>query len=115
VLSVIALYIAGRCASRLSGVSDRNLGIYHGLVTYGMSLFAAILVAALALGSTVPGNATLTTSHNAMIGAASTGGWWLFIACLLGMISALAGGSNGARPELRPPVAIDRERELRAA
>jgi hypothetical protein len=117
VLSIVALYFAGKCASRLSGAIDRNSGLYHGLVTFGMSIFAVILVAALTLGSTVPGNASLSQVGNSGLESMiATSGWWIFIACLLGMIAAITGGTHGASPEVRASVAdIDRERNLRAA
>lgn len=118
VLSIIAMYFAGKTASRVSGTTTRTLGMYHGLVTFGMSIFATILVAALTVGSTVAGNATLSRfSNNTLASAISTSGWWIFFACLLGMIAASIGGSHGVNRELKAQVTttpIDRER-LRAA
>lgn len=97
VLSFIALYFAGKTASHLSAAPSRNIGLYHGLVTYGMSLFAAVLVTALAVGSTVAGATGVTQlSNNTIIGAISTAGWWIFFACLAGMIAAAIGGTHGA-------------------
>ena len=117
VLSIIALYFAGRTASRLSGTSTGNIGMYHGLVTYGMCIFATVIIAAMTLGSTIAANANATNvSNNYLINAVSTGGWWIFFACLLGMIAAVVGGSQGLRRELRTPATtIDRERLPHAA
>lgn len=119
VLSIIALYFAGKTATRLSGATTRTSGIYHGLVTYGMSIFAAILIAALSVGSTVAGNANLgRIGGNTMDSVITTSGWWLFFACLLGMIAAAIGGSHGSLGEQRvsaTATTIDRDRNLRAA
>ena len=116
VLSIIALYFAGRTASRLSGTLKRTIGTYHGLVTYGMSIFATVLIAALALGSTVAGNAGIShVGNTALASAVATSGWWIFFACVLGMIAAAIGGSQGVQSEVRPATTIDRERNLRAA
>jgi hypothetical protein len=119
VLSIIALYFAGKTASRMSGAVTRNAGLYHGLVTFGLSLFAAILIAAMTLSSTVAGSASIThVGSNTLASAISTSGWWLFVACVLGMIAAAIGGSHGVRNELRTSATtttIDRDRNLRAA
>ena len=117
VLSIIALYFAGKTAARLSGAVTSNIGLYHGLVTYGMSIFATVLIAAMTLGSTVAGNANLNGVNNATVASTiSTGGWWIFFACLLGMIAAAIGGSHGVRNQMRAPVAnIEHDRNLRAA
>src|SRR5579862_7030360 len=49
ILTLFALYFGGRTAGRLSGTADRNIAMYHGLVVFGMSIFAAILVAVMIL------------------------------------------------------------------
>jgi len=97
VLSIIALYFAGKLAGRLTGSSTRNMGMYAGLVTFGMSIFSAILTTALILGSTVSGATEISTvSPYRMDSIVTTGGYWLFIALVLAMISAAMGGIHGA-------------------
>ena len=116
ILSIIALYFAGKTAGRLSNATDRNIGMYHGLVTFGMSIFTTVLIAALTLGSTVGGTGTLTRfNNNTMASAIATGGWWIFFACLLAMIAAGIGGSHGVRRDIAPVATVDRDRGLRAA
>jgi hypothetical protein len=99
ILSIIALYFAGRAATSISGAVDRHIGMYHGLVTFGMSVFTSILVSAMMLGST-----TLAPASNAAAAGpatvgdvVSTAGYWLFVALLLGMIAAALGGSQAVR------------------
>ena len=97
VLSFVALYFAGKTASRLAAAPTRGNGLYHGLVTYGMSLFATVLVTALALGSTTAANSGVSQLSNAtIVNAVSTAGWWIFFACLAGMIASAIGGTHGA-------------------
>jgi hypothetical protein len=116
ILSIIALYFAGKTAGRLSGTTNRNIGIYHGLVTFGMSIFATVLIAAMTVGSTTTAGTNLTQySNNTLTNAVSTGGWWIFFACLLAMIASAIGGSHGAREEAAPVATIDRDRNIRAA
>jgi cellobiose-specific phosphotransferase system component IIC len=101
ILGIIALYFAGRVSAKLANVHDRNTGMYHGLIAFGLSVFASILVLSLVFGSTVGGTAragaTLTRSD--IVNVASRGGWGLFIALFLGMIGAAIGGSQAAPKE----------------
>jgi hypothetical protein len=97
ILTIIALYCGGRAAGHLSGVTDKLNGMYHGLVTFGLSIFATVLITAMILG-TNPG--TVSSAVNAApstIGdVLTTAGYWLFVALLLGGLSAILGGSNAA-------------------
>lgn len=98
ILSVIALYFAGRAASTLSATTDRHTGMYHGLVTFGMSVFTSILITSMMVGSTASAPAsTAAAAGPATVGSVvATAGYWLFVALLLGMIAAAMGGSQGA-------------------
>ncbi len=100
VLSIIALYFAGKTSSKLLyGAADRNLGMYHGLVTFGMSIFTTILVIALATTGTTVYTGTAVPTQSAGLGGFITAGgeWWLFVAFFLAMIAAAAGGIHGVR------------------
>jgi len=113
VLSFIALYFAGKTAGRLSAAPNRNVGIYHGLVTYGMSIFAAILVIALAVGSTTSASTGVAQfSNSTIVNTIGAAGWWVFFTCLAGMIAAAIGGSHGAvgvrARAVEPPTEIRR-------
>jgi hypothetical protein len=93
ILSIIALYFAGKTSSKLLA-RDGNLGLYHGLVTFGMSIFSTILIIALSLAGTTTVSATRIGN---VAGYVSAGGeWWLFVAFVLSMIAAAAGGMHGA-------------------
>lgn len=97
ILSIIALYFAGKLSARLSGAPTRNLGMYSGLVTFGMCIFTAVLIAALALGATVSGATGIANAGPVRVAdIITTGGYWLFVALVLGMISAVMGGMHGA-------------------
>jgi hypothetical protein len=104
ILSIIALYCAGRAAAALSGAMDSHLGMYHGLTTFGLSIFTSIVVAALALGSTTfaPAAAARGAGVATVADIVSTAGYWLFVALLLGMIAAAMGGSQGTPRNVRP-------------
>lgn len=94
ILSIIALYFAGNLAAKLSGATTRNLGMYVGLVTFGMCVFASVLTGALMLGNTI----VTTTAYANPVRVAdllAIRGYWFFIALVLAMISAASGGIHG--------------------
>jgi len=110
ILSIIALYFAGRAASSLSGSADSHTGMYHGLVTFGMSVFTSILVTAMILGSTTVAQASSAAAAGpATVGdMVATSGYWLFVALLLGMIAAAMGGSQAVhRPRALREEAVE--------
>lgn len=97
VLSIIALYFGGKLASRMGGATTRNMGMYAGLVTFGMCIFTSVLTTALVLGSTVGGTTGIGfASPTRITDMLTTGGYWLFVALVLAMISAAAGGIHGS-------------------
>ena len=97
VLTIIALYFAGKLASTHSATTTRNSGMYAGLVTFGMCVFASFLITSLTLGNTfgrhiVGESASGFTVADFII----VGGYWLFAAMVLGMIAAASGGIHGS-------------------
>jgi hypothetical protein len=118
VLSIIALYFAGKLAGRLTGSTTRNMGMYAGLVTFGMCIFTAALLTALTLGSTVGGTTGIGyVSATRLADILTTGGYWLFVALVLAMFSAAMGGIHGAQRGLLVTAATTRTtpEERRAA
>ena len=97
ILSIIALYFGGRTAGRLSGVTGKNLGMYHGLVTFGLSILATLLIGAMVLGNGDGVAATMGTTKAALTDIISSSSWPLFVALLLGGIGAALGGAEDSR------------------
>jgi hypothetical protein len=114
ILSIIALYFGGKLAAKLSGAFTRNLGMYAGLVTFGMCIFASVLITALTLGSTISGTTGIGyAGPTRLADILTTGGYWLFVTLVLGMISAASGGIHGAWTAGRAP--LDRTGDARRA
>jgi hypothetical protein len=110
VLSIIALYFAGKTSSKLLyGNADRNLGMYHGMVTFGMCFLATILI----VGFATAGAAATGATHNIGTFINSNGEWWLFVAFILSMCSAAIGGIHGVRRT--PTATVDRSTTTRMA
>ncbi len=113
VLSIISMYFGGRAAAHLAGVGRRLNGLYHGLATFGVSVFTAIVVAALVLLTTLGGSAgSMAASRGTVtiISAVSTAGWWLFGALCGAFIAAMIGGSNAAPKSLAPVSQVPTQR-----
>jgi hypothetical protein len=108
VLSVFALYFGGRAARRLSGASSRAIGMYHGLATFGLSIFAALLIASMLAGSVVT---TVQSGLASMLAAGS--GWWLFLTLGLSGLAAITGGLSGE--PVKAQVTVERPSDLRSA
>ena len=99
ILSIIALYFGGRAAAALSGTIDSHTGMYHGLVTFGVSVFTSVVVGAMVLGTTTLAPATRAASAAGPATVSdhvATAGYWLFVALVLGMIAAAIGGHQAA-------------------
>ncbi len=113
VLAIISLYFAGRTAGHLANADDRNIGLYHGLITFGMCVFTTILILGMAFLTAAPYARTATTNTSVsydLVRVGSQGGWGLFVALILGFIAAMIGGAHAApkaikrgdeRPDLR--------------
>ncbi|MGH9586010.1 MAG: hypothetical protein ACRD3F_03600 [Acidobacteriaceae bacterium] len=97
ILSIIALYCGGKLAGRLTGATTRNMGMYAGLVTFGMSVFSAVLIVAFTLIGTVGGTTGIAVASPYRLDSiVTTGGYWLFVALVLAMLAAAWGGIHGA-------------------
>jgi fumarate reductase subunit D len=116
ILSIISLYFAGRAASHLAGCVRRLDGMYHGLVTYGLSVFTTVLVLSLVLGSAALASTNAAhVSKGTLLDYLSTGGWYVFIAMILGGIAACIGGAHSIRHIATAAPEQQRPRDLRAA
>jgi hypothetical protein len=97
VLSIIALYFGARAATYLSGEIRKLDGLYCGLVTFGLSIFASLLVGAMVVGNAVNTGVTL----DSMVTANAA---WLFITLILGGFAACIGGAIAASEGHKPAV-----------
>ena len=97
VLSIIALYFGAKTAAHFSGEVRSLNTMYYGLITFGLSIFSAILVAALAAANSM--NATRTL----LDGVAVNAGWW-FATLILGGIAAAIGGAVSVNRKALPTV-----------
>jgi hypothetical protein len=100
ILSIIALYVGAKAASYLSGEVRKLNGMYYGLVTFGLSIFATVLIATMVAGNTA--NAGL------LLGMVTANAAWLFVTLILGGIAAGIGGALGVLEPVKRPVTEER-------
>ena len=106
VLTIIAMYIAGRITGRLAAVDTRHDGITHGMAMFGLSVIAALVIIVLG-GNSITGAAADASAHSAYVLDVIAGlGWAGFISLFLGWLAALGGASAGAqrRPQTQTQV-----------
>lgn len=105
VLTIIAMYVAGRETGRLATVTNRHDGLIHGMIMFGLSVVAVLVVTALG-GATLSGGTGVNGSaHSSYILTLFADlGWVGFIALFLGWLAAMGGASQGAgsAPRSRP-------------
>lgn len=109
VLTIIAMWVAGRETGRLSGVTNRQDGLTHGMIMFGLSVVAVLVITVLGGGALSGGSGIQGTSHNPYLLDVFSGlGWIGFIALFLGWLAAMGGASAGVRRKV-----VDATRNLR--
>jgi hypothetical protein len=95
ILTIIAMFVAGRTTGHLAAINSSRDGVMHGMVMFGLSVVAAIIFAALSgYGANVASAATNMFGGHAYLLTLSSGlGWFGFISLFLGWLAAMAGAS----------------------
>jgi len=106
ILTIIAMYVAGLETGRLAAVSNRHDGLIHGMIMFGLSVVAAIILTVLGGALLSGGTGIQTTSAHSgyVLGIFADLGWSGFVALLLGWLAAMGGGSQGAGRRINPNV-----------
>lgn len=99
VLTIIAMYVAGRETGHLAAVTTRNEGVVHGMAMFGLSVVATVVIIAIA-GSNVGGSGAASAHGPYTLGVISGLGWAGFISLFLGWLAALGGASAGVRSRI---------------
>ena len=97
ILTIIAMYVAGRETSRLAGVTNRHDGLIHGMIMFGLSVTAVLVITMLGGTSLSGGTGVTEGAHNPYIlDVFANLGWIGFFALFLGWLAAMGGASTGA-------------------
>lgn len=96
ILTIIAMYVAGRETGRLAAVTTRHDGLIHGMIMFGLAVVGALVLLSLG-GSVLTGGTGLSAGvHNPyVLNMASALGWMGFVSLFLGWLAAMWGASSG--------------------
>lgn len=110
VLTIIAMYVAGRETGRLAGVANRHDGLIHGMIMFGLSVVAATILTILGGNTLSGGTGVAGTAHSSYILAVFADiGWIGFVALFLGWLAAMGGASLGVAHKVEHPATGARE------
>lgn len=113
ILSMIALYVGGRVTSALADVRAAGEAITHGFVMFGLTTFAAILIATMLAGATGGATGVNGTVHSPYLLSTIAGsGYIVFIALLLSGCTAIWGSSSG-RPRIQRRAEVEQGPDIR--
>ncbi|HEY4054716.1 MAG TPA: hypothetical protein VGL74_13280 [Terriglobales bacterium] len=99
ILTIIAMYIAGLETGRLASVNTRHDGLVHGMIMFGLSVAAVMVLVALANRIFTTGLSTAT--HNPYAATASFS-WTVFGSLFFGWLAAMSGASTGTGRRSKP-------------
>lgn len=105
VLTIIAMYVAGVETGRLAMVVTQRDRLVHGMIMFGLSVTAVLIVATLA-GAAVPTTGTDAGTHSAYVLSLVAGAGWVgFLSLFLGWLAAM-GGASSASPHKREAASV---------
>lgn len=103
ILTIIALFFAGRVTGHLAGIGNARDGVVHGMIMFGLAMIATLVVVSLA--SLTLGANSMAGPHNGFVlNLFADLGWAGFAGTFLGWLAALGGASMGARQTVRPEI-----------
>jgi cation transport ATPase len=102
VLTIIAMYVAGRETGRLAAVGNRHDGLIHGMIMFGLSAIAVALLAVVG-GSTSSDASLIGGMHSRYLPGLSVNlAWTGFLSLFLGWLAAMGGATTGAQRRTQP-------------
>jgi hypothetical protein len=106
ILSLIAMYVAGRETGRLAQVAEKLDAVVHGMMMFGLSVVAMLVLAELGTGMNSGLNTYVLHLSPAMR-------WTIFASLILGWLAAMLGASaNAGRRVVKT---VDNVRDMRPA
>jgi hypothetical protein len=94
ILTLIAMFVAGQVTGRLAGITNSRDGMIHGMVMFGLSVAAALVIGVIG-NSTQAGAADASTPY--LFAMFANWGWTLFASLFLGWLAAMGGASTAHR------------------
>lgn len=96
ILTIIAMYVAGRVTAHFADLADRNGRIMHGMAMFGLTVVSVIVMVILSGTALSGGNAVPGGVHSSyMLTVFADIGWIGFVALFLGWLAAIGGAAHG--------------------
>ena len=115
ILTIVAMYVAGRETGHAAAVTNRHDGLMHGMIMFGLAVVSVLVMTSL-FGAVLSGGSGIQGTSSRAIGIFAGFGWAGFIALLLGWLAAMGGGSQGVAKRNEPPARNARDvRDIRPA
>lgn len=92
ILTIIAMFVAGRTTGGLAGIDNSRDGVSLGMVMFGLAVTAVAIV--VAIGGGAFGVVAAGGTHSVFALGAFLYGWPMFLALFLGWLAALGGAST---------------------
>ncbi|MGA8507234.1 MAG: hypothetical protein WB762_16645 [Candidatus Sulfotelmatobacter sp.] len=102
VLTIIAMYVAGRETGRLAAVGNRHDGLIQGMIMFGLSVMAVVLLAVVGASNISGGTGFIDGTHRYLSGLSVDLGWTGFLSMFLGWLAAMGGALTAAQRRTRP-------------
>jgi hypothetical protein len=93
ILTIVAMFFAGRTTGQLAGVSNPSESLMHAMVMFGLAVISTLVALAVG-GSVFAGGAVHSSYASYAIGVFSSFGWALFVGLFLGWLAAIGGASS---------------------
>jgi hypothetical protein len=95
ILTIIAMYVAGRVTAHFANVADRTSRIMHGMTMFGLSVMAVVITVILS-GTALSGGTGLTAGAHSpyTLTVFSDIGWIGFVCLFLGWLAAMGGAAQ---------------------
>ena len=95
ILTIIAMYVAGRVTAHLSNATDRTTRIMQGMAMFGLSVMAVIATLVLGGAALSGGSGLAGGTHSPyMLTVFSDVGWIGFACLFLGWLAAMGGAAQ---------------------
>lgn len=96
ILTIIAMYVAGRVTAHFADVPDRAGRLMHGMTMFGLSVIGVVLMIILGGSAMSGGMGVAGSTHSPyMLTVFSDIGWVGFVALFLGWLAAMGGAAQG--------------------